>query len=51
MYGFVDMGSGINEDSDDLPHATYALVFFSCRVKWALENAHWLLLHKQFKCK
>jgi len=29
MYGFVDMGTGINEDSDDLPHATYALVFLA----------------------
>jgi len=27
MYGFVDMGTGINLDNDHLPHARYALVF------------------------
>ncbi|KAF0742064.1 Uncharacterized protein FWK35_00023842, partial [Aphis craccivora] len=29
MYGFVDLGTGINIDTDELPHATYALVFLA----------------------
>jgi len=36
MYGFVDLGTGINIDTDELPHATYALVFLAVGL-----NEHW----------
>jgi len=36
MYGFVDLGTGINIDTDELPHVTYALVFLAVGL-----NGHW----------